>query len=142
MNPKYFKHLAIFCSCTALFVSDQVGNQNVCFLVTRLIFIVSSVPVSTSNLPLPGLDPEKLLVLASGIETHRLESGGACRERRGIMRGGTGKIDNYKSFKFLFKFALWHDFLVHFSFCLMTIKRNAIKFYVHADKCLNIVTTI
>ena len=75
MNPKYFKHLAIFCSCTAWFVSDQVGNQNVCFLVTRLILIVSSVPVSTSNLPLPGLDPEKLLVLASGIETHRLESG-------------------------------------------------------------------
>ena len=30
--------------------------------MTRLIFIVSSVPVSTSNLPLPGLDPEKLLV--------------------------------------------------------------------------------
>ena len=47
-----------------------------------------SVPVSTSNLPLPGLDPEKLLVLASGIETHRLESGGASHERRGIMRGG------------------------------------------------------
>ena len=88
MNPKYFKHLAIFCSCTAWFVSDQVGNQNVCFLVTRLILIVSSVPVSTSNLPLPGLDPEKLLVLASGIETHRLESGGASRERRGIMKGG------------------------------------------------------
>ena len=68
-------------------MSDQVGNQNVCFLVTRLILIVSSVPVSTSNLPLPGLDPEKVLVLASGIETHRLESGGASRERRGIMRG-------------------------------------------------------
>ena len=30
----------------------------------------------------------------------------------------TGKIDNYKPFKFLLKFALWHDFLVHFSFCL------------------------
>ena len=65
-------------------MSDQVGNQNVCFLVTRLILIVSSVPVSTSNLPLPGLDSEKLLVMASGIET----SGGASHERRGIMRGG------------------------------------------------------
>ena len=30
----------------------------------------------------------------------------------------TGKIDNYKPFKFLLKFALWHDFLVYFSFCL------------------------
>ena len=30
----------------------------------------------------------------------------------------TGKIDNYKPFKFLLKFALWHDFLVHFSFSL------------------------
>ena len=69
-------------------MSDQVGNQNVCFLVTRLILIVSSVPVSTSNLPLPGLDPEKLLVLASNTETHRLKSGGGSRERRGLMRGG------------------------------------------------------
>ena len=67
-------------------MSDQVGNQSVGFLVTRLFLIVSS--VSTSNLPLPGLDPEKLLVLASNIETHRLESGGASRERRGSMRGG------------------------------------------------------
>ena len=31
-----FKPLAIFCSCTAWFVSDQVGNQNVCFLTMRL----------------------------------------------------------------------------------------------------------
>ena len=63
-------------------MSDQVRNQNIGFLVTRLILIVSSVPVSTctSNLPLPGLDPETL-VLASGIETHRLESGGASREK-------------------------------------------------------------
>ena len=30
----------------------------------------------------------------------------------------TGKIDIYKQFKFLLKCALWHDFLVHFSFCL------------------------
>ena len=30
----------------------------------------------------------------------------------------TGKIDNYKQFKFLLKYALWHSFLVHFSFCL------------------------
>ena len=29
--------LAIFCSCTAWFVSDQVENQNVGFLMTRLI---------------------------------------------------------------------------------------------------------
>ena len=64
-------------------MSDQVGNQNVGFLVMRLILIISCVPVSTSNLPLPGLDPEKLLVLASGIETHRLESGGSSREMRG-----------------------------------------------------------
>ena len=42
-------------------MSDKVGNQNVGFLMTRLIFIVSCVPVSTFNLPLPGLDPEKLL---------------------------------------------------------------------------------
>ena len=70
-------------------MSDQVGNQNVFFFfVTRLILIVNSVPVSSSNLPLLGLDPEKLLVLASGIETHRLESGGASHERRVIMRGG------------------------------------------------------
>ena len=77
MNPKFqasshLKHLAIFCGYTAWFVKDHVGNQNVGFLVTRLILIVSS--VSTSNLPLPG----NLLVLASGIETHR----------RGSMRGG------------------------------------------------------
>ena len=69
-------------------MSYQVGNQNVCFLVTRLILIVSSVPVSSSNLPLLGLDPEKLLVLASGIASHRLESGGASNERKVIMRGG------------------------------------------------------
>ena len=50
------------------------------------ILIVSSVPVGTSNLTLPGLDPDKLLV--RGIETHRLESGGACRERKKSMRGG------------------------------------------------------
>ena len=36
------------------------------------------------NLPLPGLDPEKLLVLASCIETHRLEPDGTSRERRGV----------------------------------------------------------
>ena len=46
-------------------------------------------PVSTSNLPLPGMDPEKLLVLASGIETHRLESGGASREMGDYERGLT-----------------------------------------------------
>ena len=31
-----FKTLAIICGCTACFVSDQVGNQNVGFLMTRL----------------------------------------------------------------------------------------------------------
>ena len=35
-----FKPLAIFCSCTAWFVSDQVGNQNVGFLMTRLKCLV------------------------------------------------------------------------------------------------------
>ena len=38
-----------------------VGNQDVDFLMTRLILIVSSVSVSTSSLSLPGLDPETLL---------------------------------------------------------------------------------
>ena len=33
-----FKPLAIFCSCAAWFVSDQVGNQNIGFLTMRLIF--------------------------------------------------------------------------------------------------------
>ena len=32
-----FKPLAIFCSCTAQFVRDQVGNQKVGFLMTWLI---------------------------------------------------------------------------------------------------------
>ena len=82
MDPK-FKPLAIFCSCTAWCVSDQVGNQNVGFFVMLFILIVSCVPVSTSNLPLPGLDQETLFVLASGIETHRLESGGASHEMKG-----------------------------------------------------------
>ena len=47
------------------------------------ILIVSWVPVGTSNLPLPGQDPENLL--ARGIGTRRLESGGASREKS--MRG-------------------------------------------------------
>ena len=38
LNPK-FKPLAIFCSCTAWFVSDQVGNQNVSFPTMGLILI-------------------------------------------------------------------------------------------------------
>ena len=50
------------------------------------IKIVSTVPAGTSNLPLPGLDPEKLL--AGGIETHRFESGSPSRERRESMREG------------------------------------------------------
>ena len=33
-NIRNFKPLAILCSCTAWFVSDQVGNQNVSFLAT------------------------------------------------------------------------------------------------------------
>ena len=33
-----YKPLAIFCCCTAWFVSDQVGNQNIGFLMTRLIY--------------------------------------------------------------------------------------------------------
>ena len=37
--PLLSKPLAIFCSCTALFVSDQVGNQNAGFLMTRLIYL-------------------------------------------------------------------------------------------------------
>ena len=49
------------------------------------ILIVSRVSVVTSNLLLPGLDPEKLL--ARGIETHRLELGGASREMRESMGG-------------------------------------------------------
>ena len=32
-----FTPLAIFCDCTARFVSDLVGNQNVGFLMTRLL---------------------------------------------------------------------------------------------------------
>ena len=35
--PLLFKPLAIFCSCTAWFVSDQVGNQNVGFIMMGLI---------------------------------------------------------------------------------------------------------
>ena len=37
--PLLSKSLAIFCDCTALFVSDLVENQNDCFLMTRLIYI-------------------------------------------------------------------------------------------------------
>ena len=42
------------------------------------IIIVSRVSVGTSYLPLPGLDPEKLLVW--GIESHMLESGSTSRK--------------------------------------------------------------
>ena len=35
LNPKS-QASTIFCSYTAWYVSDQVGNQNVCFLMTRL----------------------------------------------------------------------------------------------------------
>ena len=71
-------------------MSDQAGNQNVGFLVMWLILIVSCVPVSTSNLPLPGLDPEELLVLASGIETHKNE--GEYERGRPLIRGGNGGL--------------------------------------------------
>ena len=60
-------------------------TRTLVFFITRLSLIVSSVSVSTSNLPLPGLDNKKLL--ASGIGTRRLESGGASRERRGVCNG-------------------------------------------------------
>ena len=50
------------------------------------ISIISRVPIGTSILPLPGLDPENLL--ARSTETHRLESGGVKRERRERMRAG------------------------------------------------------
>ena len=49
------------------------------------IIIVSRVSVGTSYQPLPGLDPEKLLVW--GIETHMLESGCTSRKRRESIRG-------------------------------------------------------
>ena len=46
LSKSEFKHLAIFCGCTARFVSDQVGNQNVGFLMTRLkCYIVGFVTV-------------------------------------------------------------------------------------------------
>ena len=45
--PLHFKPLAIFCSCIAWFVSDQVGNQNVCFLMTRLIHYHKVKPTSS-----------------------------------------------------------------------------------------------
>ena len=35
LNPK-FQASTIFCSYTAWYVSDEVGNQNVCILMTRL----------------------------------------------------------------------------------------------------------
>ena len=37
LNPKFQASIVIFCSCTAWFVSAQVGNQNVGFLTLRLI---------------------------------------------------------------------------------------------------------
>ena len=37
-KSEHFKLLAIFCGFTAWFVSDQVGNQNVGLLTTRLSF--------------------------------------------------------------------------------------------------------
>ena len=39
--PLLSKPLTIFCDCTAWFVSDQVGNQNVGYLMTRLNYILS-----------------------------------------------------------------------------------------------------
>ena len=37
-KSEIFESLAIFCGCAAWFVSDQIGKQNVGFLMTRLIF--------------------------------------------------------------------------------------------------------
>ena len=52
--PKYenFKPLVILCGCTAWFVTDQLENQNVSFLVTRLIYNF----VTTSNYKSQCLD--------------------------------------------------------------------------------------
>ena len=36
-KSEIFKPLAIFCGCAAQFLSDQVGNQNIGFLMKRLI---------------------------------------------------------------------------------------------------------
>ena len=41
-----FKPLAIFCSCTAWFVSDLGGNQNVSFLMTWLNYRVITANIS------------------------------------------------------------------------------------------------
>ena len=38
--PLFSKPLAIFCSCIAWFVSDQVGHQNVGFLLKRLKYFI------------------------------------------------------------------------------------------------------
>ena len=63
-------------------MSDQVGNQIVGFLVTRLILIVSS--VSTSNLPLPGLDAEKLFVLRVAMKLIGLNQATQAVKGRGV----------------------------------------------------------
>ena len=38
-KSEIFKSPAIFCGCAARFVSDLVGNNNVGFLMTRLIYV-------------------------------------------------------------------------------------------------------
>ena len=40
-KPRNFKPLAIFCDCTARFLSDMVKNHNVGFLKRRLICMKS-----------------------------------------------------------------------------------------------------
>ena len=37
-KPEIFSALAIFCGCTAWFLSELVGNPKICFLATRLIY--------------------------------------------------------------------------------------------------------
>ena len=66
-------------------MSDLVGNQNVGFLMTRLILIISSVPVSTSNLPLLRLGQE--ILLASVVLKH-IGLNQAAQAAAGGLRGG------------------------------------------------------
>ena len=47
--PLHFKPLATFCGCTAWFVSNQVGNQNVGFLMTRFISAFQHKPVVNTD---------------------------------------------------------------------------------------------
>ena len=44
-KSEILKPLAIFCSCSAWFVSDQVGKPNVGFLMTRLIWVLQPIKI-------------------------------------------------------------------------------------------------